>query len=334
MIRPVVTGGLRRQLRTTGGKKLPLVAGHKLLYRCNLECDMCPFWRRPDEELLSLEAERRMLTKLADSGVLFMGFEGGEPLLRRDLPAILEEAHERFHTSLVTNGFLLSHRLSEFARHLDYLFVSLDGIGDLHDRLRGIPGSFDRAVQGITRARELLPVAINATLTRHNLHDATKLVDLARSLSVGINFQIAYDYSAAGALSPNGIFLQSTLEQLRSLKRAGAPIVNSRAYFDSVLRSWFERGKPWECRPWLTINIDPTGKIVLPCYVLNEYGGGRTVWETDIPSLWASIDWEPYRTCNRCALSCYLEPSLFRWTSPALVKDWIFDAFVGQVLSA
>jgi hypothetical protein len=110
--------------------------------------------------------------------------------------------------------------------------------------------------------------------------------------------------------------------------------VNSEAYFDRLLRSWYDGGKGWECKPWLTINIDPAGRIVLPCYVLNEYEGERTVWETDIPALWASYDWETYRTCNRCALSCYLEPSLFRWTSPALVKHWIVDSAFAMRASA
>ena len=334
MFWPVLTRGLQRQLRVRGGTKLPLIAGHKLLYRCNLECDMCPFWRRADETLLSVDEERRLLSKLADSGVLFVGFEGGEPLLRPELPAILREANERFHTSLVTNGFLLARRVPEFARYIDFLFVSIDGIGPVHDRLRGIPGSFDRAVRGIAAARELLPVAMSATLTRHNLGQAREIVDLARSLKVGVNFQIAFDYSTAGPLSPNLPLLKTTLEQLRTLKVEGAPIVNSRAYFDNVLRSWFDGGKPWECRPWLTINLDPTGRIVLPCYVLNEYGGGKTIWESDVPSLWASIDWDQYRTCNRCALSCYLEPSLFRWTDPALVKGWILDSIAEQIRSA
>lgn len=332
MIWPLLTRGLQRRLQTRGGRKLPLIAGHKLLYRCNLACDMCPFWRRPDERLLSVEEERRLLAKLADAGVLFVGFEGGEPLLRPDLPEILREGHERFHTSLVTNGFLLARRVSEFARYLDFLFVSIDGIGALHDRLRGTEGSFDRAVRGLSTARELLPVALSATLTRYNLHQAEEIVDLARSLEVGVNFQIAFDYSTAGPLRPDGPRLRASLERLRALKLEGAPIVNSRAYFDSLLRSWFDRGEPWECRPWLTLNLDPAGRIVLPCYVLNEYGGARTVWDSDIRALWASIDWEAYRSCNRCALACYLEPSLFRWTDPALVRERVVRPLVDRVL--
>ncbi|BBD73091.1 hypothetical protein HS1genome_1480 [Sulfodiicoccus acidiphilus] len=77
--RPVLLRGIARGMREARGRKLPLIAGHKLLYSCNLKCRMCPFWRRKDEKLLSLQEEVRMMNALADAGVLFMGFEGESP---------------------------------------------------------------------------------------------------------------------------------------------------------------------------------------------------------------------------------------------------------------
>ncbi len=262
---------------------------------------------------------------LVRAGVSFLGFEGGEPLLRRDLPAILEEAHARFHTSLVTNGWLLEHRLTEIARHLDVLFVSLDGIGETHDRLRGIPRSFERAVAGIKASRHDVPTVISYTVTRENLDHAERVVELADSLDVGLTVQVAYDYRNAEPMSPDRAGLLQTIERLRDLKRSGAPIMESVEYFDAIVDSWY-RGRPWRCKPWLTINIDPTGRIVLPCYVLPEYHGGVPAWEVDIRRLWNSFDWAPYATCNRCALACYLEPSLFRWTNFAHVRERVVAA--------
>jgi MoaA/NifB/PqqE/SkfB family radical SAM enzyme len=52
-----------------------------------------------------------MLKNLEKAGVIFMGFEGGEPLLRRDLPQILEESYKMFYTSLVTNSWLLKDKI-------------------------------------------------------------------------------------------------------------------------------------------------------------------------------------------------------------------------------
>ncbi len=327
---PVVLRSVRRALRNLGGEKAPVLAGHKLLYRCNLECKMCPFWRREDEELLTLADEVRVMEALARAGVSFLGFEGGEPLLRRDVGEILREAHARFHTSLVTNGWLLAGRLPEIAPHLDLLFVSLDGIGETHDRLRGIPRSFERAVQGIRASREQVPTIISHTVTRENLDEAERVVELAEQLDVGLTVQIAYDYRTADPMAPERARLRPTIERLRELRRSGAPILESPEYFDAILGSWYE-GRPWRCKPWLTINIDPSGRIVLPCYVLQEYQGGPPVWDVDVRQLWNAFDWRPYEACNRCALACYLEPSLFRWTDLANVRDRVIDGAVHYV---
>jgi radical SAM family uncharacterized protein len=330
VVKPVILRGIKRAIKTTNGRKVPLIAGHKLLYKCNLTCDMCPFWKRPDEKLLSIEEEVKIMDSLASAGVLFYGFEGGEPLLRRDLPAILKESHERFHTALVTNGWLLKARIGEIDDFLESLFVSLDGIGSLHDRLRGVNGSFVRAVEGIRAAkRHGLSVAISSTITRENIHQAEQMVVLAENLGVRINFQPAFNYSTAGALSPYGQSLLDTLSKLLELKKEGAPIVNSADYFSSVINSWYH-GVPWTCKPWLTINIDPQGRIVMPCYVLQEYGSdfNKPVWELNITELWNRYDWQEYESCNKCALSCYAEPSLFSWTKRESVKDFIFDPVI------
>lgn len=330
VVKPVVLRSLKRALRNLGGKKAPVIAGHKLLYRCNLECQMCPFWRREDEELLGLADEVRIMDALARAGVSFLGFEGGEPLLRRDLGEILREAHARFHTSLVTNGWLLENRLSEIADHLDLLFVSVDGIGRTHDRLRGIPRSFDRAVRGMRASRSEVPTVISHTMTRENLDHAERVVELAEQLEVGLTVQVAYDYQTASPLSPEHERLRRTIECLRDLRKSGAPLLESVEYFDAILGSWYH-GKPWRCKPWLTINIDPTGRIVLPCYVLQEYHGSTPVWAVDVRELWNSFSWAPYESCNKCALACYLEPSLFRWTSMTAIRERVVDGAIHYV---
>ena len=332
VLRPVVLRGLARSISGLRGERRPVLAGHKLLYRCNLECGMCPFWRREDEPLLSVREEVRMMDALARAGVSFLGFEGGEPLLRPDLPAILEEAHARFHTSVVTNGWLLSNRIREIRDHLEYLFVSLDGIGETHDRLRGTPRSYERAVAGIRAVGEDVPVAISHTVTGENLGHAERLVTLADELGVRITVQVAYDYSTADPLAPGKELLRPTLERLLALKRAGAPILESVDYFEALLGSWYG-SDPWKCRPWMTINIDPSGRIVMPCYVLQEYHGKVPVWDVDVRELWNSFDWERYGSCNKCALACYLEPSLFSWSNPTMLRERVLEATVEYLRS-
>ncbi|BCS93147.1 MAG: uncharacterized radical-SAM protein SSO2309 [Metallosphaera javensis (ex Sakai et al. 2022)] len=86
-----------------------------------------------------------------------------------------------------------------------------------------------------------------------------------------------------------------------------------------MINSWYNQIS-WKCKPWLTINIDPQGKIVLPCYVLNGYSGNYRIWDMDIVKLWGTYPWSGYERCNKCALACYLEPSLF-WSNGAMMKE-------------
>ena len=75
LIRPVVARGILRTMKMSSGSKMPLIAGHKLLYECNLRCKMCPFWRREDEKLLDIDEEVKMMESLKRAGVSFLGFE-------------------------------------------------------------------------------------------------------------------------------------------------------------------------------------------------------------------------------------------------------------------
>lgn len=326
----VVLRAVRRKFKELSGDKVPFIAGHKLLYTCNLRCHMCPFWRRDDPALLTVDEERKMMDSLADAGVSFMGFEGGEPFLRRDLPEILRLSHERFHTSVVTNGWLLKDRFRDVRDYVDYLFVSIDGVGYVHDTMRGVKGSFEKAKEGIAVASRDVLVSLSSTITSENADQVDSIVKFADEMNVSISFQVAYDYSTAEKMSPSRDKLRGALERLLTLKKSGAPIVESKEYFESVINSWYN-GVSWKCKPWLTINIDPEGRIVLPCYVLNEYSGDGKVWEVDLPRVWNSVNWKEYENCNKCALSCYLEPSLFSWGNRGMVRERIIDNVVSYL---
>jgi MoaA/NifB/PqqE/SkfB family radical SAM enzyme len=111
---------------------------------------MCPFWKRIQHDS-SLEQEKTILKHVYDSGAYGVAFEGGEPLLRRDLASILAFSRSLpLHTSLITNGTLLESRIDEIAPYINgVVYVSLDGQEKTHDSIRGVEGSFRKAVNGI-----------------------------------------------------------------------------------------------------------------------------------------------------------------------------------------
>lgn len=221
-------------------------------------------------------------------------------------------------------------KIKTIMEYLDYLFVSIDGIGDVHDKIRGASGSFDRAVEGIREAKKYLPVAISFTITKENLDQVGDVIELAKRLEVAISIQVEYDYSTAEKLSPDRERLYNALNLIMEMKKKGYPIIESIDYFEAIIKSWY-KGITRKCKPWLTINIDPQGRVVLPCYVLNEYNGTDKVWKIDIPKLWNEYPWDKYENCNKCALACYLEPSLFSWSNTKMVKEKIIDSMISYV---
>ena len=214
--------------------------------------------------------------------------------------------------------------------NIDYLFVSIDGIGETHDRLRGVKGSFAKAMEGVEAASNFIPVSLSSTITSENSDEVEDIVEFAKKMDVSVSFQVAYDYSTAENMSPSSLKLKGAITKLLEMKKGGAPILESKEYFESVINSWYN-GISWKCKPWLTLNIDPEGRVVLPCYVLNEYTGSGKVWEMDLRKAWNSVNWELYESCNKCALSCYLEPSLFSWGNPGMVKERIIDSVVSYL---
>jgi MoaA/NifB/PqqE/SkfB family radical SAM enzyme len=102
---------------------------------------MCPFWKRSAKDS-STAQEKMILRQIHDSGTCAIAFEGGEPLLRKDLVEILAFSRSLpLHTSLITNGTLLESRIDEVAPYINgALYVSLDGLEKTHDTIRGVNG--------------------------------------------------------------------------------------------------------------------------------------------------------------------------------------------------
>jgi radical SAM family uncharacterized protein len=288
------------------GLKHPLLCGFKLTYNCNLRCKMCPFWRKESKDF-DAEHIGRVLRKIRDAGVCMIAFEGGEPLLRRDLPIILQTSRSvGLHTSLVTNGMLLKSRIDEIAHYINgVIYVSIDGLEKTHDRIRGVSGCFQRAVDGIKASKNKVSVTINVTLQQENLREIEDLVKMASELGVGISFATAHEYCNSDTNAPESSEFEKVICRVIDMKRQGYSIVNSFSYFEVLLKR-----KILRCQPWVLMNVDPLGNLVLPCYVRNDYLADVPIWDVDVRRLWKKYDWKAIDGCCRCTLHCYVEPSL------------------------
>jgi MoaA/NifB/PqqE/SkfB family radical SAM enzyme len=186
---------------STSSHTLPIV----ILYvteGCNLRCCMCSYRdARPDE--LSIGEIERLAATLARYGLRHIVYSGGEPLLRRDLPAIIRIfSRYKVQQTLLTNGLLLEKRLDEIRPLLTEIIVSLDGATSAtHNEIRGV-SSFEQILAGIRSAVKSFPeprsVSIRTVVQKQNFREMPQLIGLARSLGVGRISFLAADLLSEG----------------------------------------------------------------------------------------------------------------------------------------
>jgi 12,18-didecarboxysiroheme deacetylase len=152
--------------------------------RCNLRCVHC-YAESEDRgysgELDTGEGEA-LLDDLASFGVPVILFSGGEPMLRPDLPRLIRHATGRGLRAVVsTNGTVIDRERAQVLRDagVAYVGISLDGLGDVNDRFRRVPGAFRRALEGVAACMEAgVKVGLRFTITRHNARDVGGIFDL------------------------------------------------------------------------------------------------------------------------------------------------------------
>ncbi len=270
---------------------------------CNLRCCMCSYrTARPDE--LSIVEIERLACALADYGLRHIVYSGGEPLLRRDFPAICEMfSHYGVQQTLLTNGLLLEKRLHEIRTFLTEIIVSLDGAtAATHNTIRG-GISFEPILGGIRSAVGSAPeprrVSIRTVVQKQNFRELAQLIGLAKSLGVGrISFLAADLLSDGFGRNGNGLPAPSdsislTADEVSEFREIVDAIVSTYRkeietgfisespdklyhiveYFGALIgRNPFPRNA---CNaPMVSAVITSTGDL-LPCYFLPRFGNAR-----------------------------------------------------------
>jgi len=154
---------------------------------CNLKCVHCYNDSGPGKTCneVSTQLAKAVLDDLAQFSVPSILFSGGEPLMRPDLFELIEYAGKSgLRTVISTNGTLITADVAKKIKQLgvSYVGVSLDGIGEINDKFRGIKGAFDKAAKGIRHCQDAgVRVGLRLTLTRRNVEDISALFDFFES---------------------------------------------------------------------------------------------------------------------------------------------------------
>jgi Fe-coproporphyrin III synthase len=175
-----------------------------LIRRCNLTCRHC-YSASADREFqgeLNTDEVFRVLGELKAYNVPALILSGGEPLLRPDLFDIAARAKELgFYLGLSSNGTLMDQPTAKkiAAAGFDYVGVSLDGLKENHDHIRGRAGAFDESIAGIRNCREQgVKAGIRFTPTKENVADLPGIFQLMTAEAIDRFYLSHWNYAGRG----------------------------------------------------------------------------------------------------------------------------------------
>ena len=175
----------------------PLYAKIKLIYGCNLKCEMCNHWRETRAPAITMQKFHEVMTDLAELGCRKVHFSGGEPMLRAGIPELVAHAHQQgIRVTMTSNGTLIDKVKAKalIEAGLRGINISIDSpIRKMHEKIRGVEGSWKLTTRAVEYLRKYarkgkLNIRINTVVSRENFDTLATLPDVAHELGAdGIN---------------------------------------------------------------------------------------------------------------------------------------------------
>jgi MoaA/NifB/PqqE/SkfB family radical SAM enzyme len=175
-------------------KMLPMSITISPSPRCNSRCLTCNIWMKREDEL-SLEEWDKTFQSMGDTPFWFT-ISGGEPFMNKDIVETAQSIYKHCHPGIInipTNS--LMHKIiqpkvatmCETCPDTQFIInLSLDGVGEKHDHIRGIAGNFEKFEANYRALRELdypnLSIGIHSVISRFNVDDIHELYDYAFGL--------------------------------------------------------------------------------------------------------------------------------------------------------
>jgi radical SAM protein with 4Fe4S-binding SPASM domain len=167
---------------------VPISVHFDVTYRCNERCVHCYLDHDDHGEMTTAEI-KSVLDQLAEAGVFFLTFSGGEVFMRRDFFELLEHARRLlFNVKIKTNAVMIHEEEAQRIRSLGVDSIQISVYShrpEVHDAITKLPHSFDRTMKAIRFLRDQgLRVTIANVLMTANLSDQYHLQKLAAEMGV------------------------------------------------------------------------------------------------------------------------------------------------------
>jgi len=327
LLQKLLVGSYVVRQRLAGRERYPLVLMLEPLFRCNLACAGCGKIDYPKPILHQNLPLKDALHAVDECGAPVVSIAGGEPLLHKEMPQIVEGivARGKF-VYLCTNALLMEKKLSQYKPSTYFTWsVHLDGDKEMHDASVCQPGTYDRAISAIEKAKDLgFRVNINCTLFNNaQAERVAPFFDLMQEMGVdGITVSPGYAYERAPD-QQHFLHRDRTKQLFREIFRRGRGGRQWSFSQSTLFLDFLAGNQDYKCTPW----GNPTRTIFgwqKPCYLVGE-GYVDTFKE-----LMEGTDWDAYGTgnyekCADCMVHCGYEASA--------VKDAISNPLKALVVS-
>ncbi|NCB69653.1 MAG: radical SAM protein [Bacteroidia bacterium] len=172
---------------------------------CNSGCTMCNIWKQKKEFEFSAEELCEILKDPLFNNLKHVGVTGGEPTLRKDLPQLFEaiiKAQPNIHgLSTITNCIREKNVIERIDASIEIckkynkgfsMMVSLDGVGEVHDKVRGTKGNFESALRVINYYKNKgVSIATGTTISKVNVWGVDDMLVFLRENQIYGRFRVA-----------------------------------------------------------------------------------------------------------------------------------------------
>ncbi len=313
---------LKRFTSNAAGQRIPLNGSVALTHRCNLHCEhcftSCQKQGTGEHELTGLEW-CRILDECAGEGCLSLLITGGEPLIRDDFADIYRHAKEiGMRVCVFTNATLVTGRLMGLFADLPPQAVEVSiygGTEATHDKITGVPGSFERAIRGVEMLIEGdVRVRLKTMLMSSNKEELESMGGLAASYGLDFKFDSLVFPRLNGDSLPLEYRLSADEVVAADLNSVGMR-TNWRDFFERQ-RGTSETDRVYVCGAGvLNFHVSPTGSLQ-PCQlarsVAHSLRGRRfgDVWRQVVQDIEDKKTDTGCRSCEKKSLCGYC-PAFF-----------------------
>jgi len=278
----------------------PLLAIFEVCLRCNSACGYCDLPLNIGRYEMTRQEIYQVFSHLYQEGLRFIFVQGGEPLVRRDLPEILEDlAGLGFHLTLITNGTKFTESLVERLIPLQVnISVSLDTLD--RERYRLIRGK-DQLPAVLAGIKQLThyphPKYLTCIVSEQNRHDVIDVVRFARSQGcIPVVGAYHWDIERYGKIDPSLQYERATASTVfqQVLESNLVPLGYFRNYLQDNIE-WLQGKSLAPCDAGkYSIAIDASGNAA-PCLALKSAGN---LLKTSLPDILSQFDRERIRNCS------------------------------------